>query len=100
MFQTEGEYRAAALDGVRKLMFHLGSEACKPILAVTRNKEKNYEPENEPNISPLKSLPEFHTVEINRNHWLREATKVVQGLKMTSAPLHFSDKATNFQSYK
>ena len=43
LFKTEGEYRAAAMDIMRKLMYCLSNKACKPVPAVTQDKIINLE---------------------------------------------------------
>ena len=50
-FRQRGEYSAAALDSMRKLLYFLSIKSCKAILVMTKNKIMN--PENEHNMSPL-----------------------------------------------
>lgn len=50
-FQTEGEYRTAALDRIRKQMCFFSVKICKPIPVLT-----HYESENDHHMSPLRQI--------------------------------------------
>ena len=56
MFQTEGEYRAAALDSMRKRLCFLSTEACNHIVVVTQNTIVNLKMRT---MSPLSQKTEF-----------------------------------------
>lgn len=53
MLRTMGEYRAAALDSMRKWVCCVNIKACNRILV--SNPNYNFEPENKLNMCPLTS---------------------------------------------